>query len=62
MMCVPKKLGGLGFKKLHEFNLAMVAKHEPWLSDDDKPFIETPPAQVLENAKMSSLRKSPNGE
>lgn len=25
-LCVPKKIGGLGFKKLHQFNIALLAK------------------------------------
>ena len=26
-LCKPKSVGGLGFKKLHEFNLALLSKH-----------------------------------
>lgn len=38
-MCIPKNLGGMGFRSLHEFNLVLLAKQGWKLLRDDMPLV-----------------------
>jgi hypothetical protein len=55
-MCIPKKMGGMGFKDLHSLNLAMLAK-QSWklLERPDSLFARVLKAKYYPNSNLLSV-------